>query len=592
MKPAAAPQSKQARKSSFPLVKRLARAYIRPYAGSLVVAMFFMMLDGAMTAGVAKLMQPVLDDVLSGNKEDMIVPVAMAVFACFVFRGVATYAHTVLMNRVGHFIVSDIQSDLFTHFMRLDLSFFHANPSGQLISRVVNDVNVMRGAVSDTLTSLGKSAVTLVFLIGVMFWQDWVLTLAAFVVFPFLSFFVVYLGRKLRKVSGSIQHELGGLSDLLSQTFQSVRNVKAYNLEDAMDAKVRSGIAQVRDLNIKAVRLSTLSTPVNEVLVGMILGGIIVYGGYQVLSGQTTAGGLGSFLAAFIMAYEPMKKLAKLNNSLQMGLGAADRVFSMMDIMPEISSKEDAVELEARNPDVVFRDVAFQYEGQDKAALNGIGFTAASGKVTALVGPSGGGKSTLLNMIPRFYDAEGGAVLVGGVDVRDMTLSSLRSHIALVSQDITVFNDSVFENIRYGDLNAGRDAVIDAAKAAAAHDFIEAFPEGYETIVGENGVKLSGGQRQRIAIARAILRNAPILLLDEATSALDNESEKIIQQALRKLEKGRTTIVIAHRLTTVRAADQILVLEGGRIVESGTHDSLMENRAGVYARMYETGLKS
>lgn len=581
---------------TFPLVRRLSRTYLRVYVAGLCVAVLFMAMDAGMTASLAKLLQPILDDVLYGQKEDMIFPVALTVCGVFAVRGLSNYVHTVLMNRIGQSVVSDIQSDLFAHFMGLDLAFFHRNPSGQLISRVVNDVNVMRTTVSDTLTGFGKSAFTLLFLIGVMFHEDWKLTLAAFVVFPLLSGFVMYLGRKLRKMSGRIQHELGGLSDLLSQTFQGVRLVKAYNLEDIRSRAVKGAIARVRDLNVRAVRTSTLSVPVNDFLIGLIFAGIIVYGGYEVLAGRNTPGGLASFLAAFTMAYEPMKRLAKLNNSLQMGMGAAERVFAMMDQKSEIYDRDKAGLLKAEKPEIRFDGVSFSYKeikgaGEDTKALNGIGFVAPPGKVTALVGPSGGGKSTILNLIARFYDVDEGCVSIDGRDVRDVTLRSLRENMALVSQDITIFNDTVFENIRYGAPDAEEDSVFAAAQAAAAHDFITELPQGYDTVVGENGARLSGGQKQRIAIARAILRDAPVLLLDEATSALDNESEKSIQKSLKALEKGRTTIVIAHRLTTVQSAHQILVLDRGCIAEQGTHDELLK-AGGLYARMYETGLKA
>ncbi len=575
---------------TYALIKRLMREYLSGYRGSLFVAIFFMAFASAMTAAVAGLMQPVLDDVLYGQKDELIIPVACALCFSFAARGITTYLHTVMMNRIGQSIVADVQRDLFSHFMRLDLSFFHANPSGHLISRVVSDVNVMRSAVTDSLTGIGKSFFTLLFLVALMFYRDWKLTLAAFIIFPLLSFFVIYIGKRLRKLSKNIQHELGGLSDLLSQTFQGIRLIKAYNMEEHECKRVGVGVDNVRDLNIKAVRLRNLSTPVNELIVGIVLSAIIMYGGYEVIAERTTAGNLASFLAAFMMAYEPMKKLAKLNNSLQVGLGASDRVFAMLDTKPLLEDKDDAVVLASKEMDIKFEDVEFSYEGTGLKALSSINFTAQAGKVTALVGHSGSGKSTIMNLIPRFYDVTGGSIKVGGQDLRDLNAHSLRSHIALVSQDNMIFNDSVFANIHYGRPEASSEEVYGAARAAAAHEFIEAFEDGYDTIVGENGVKLSGGQKQRISIARAILRDAPILLLDEATSSLDNESEKLVQDALHKLEKGRTTLVIAHRLTTVQEADQILVLDRGKIVEQGTHDELLALK-GVYAHMYNTGLR-
>lgn len=575
---------------TFELIKRIGRDYLWPYKGSLFIAVFFMAFSAAMTAAVAMLMQPVLDDVLYGGREDLILIVSIALFATFSARGITTYIHTIIMNSIGHNIVADIQASLFSRFMSLDLAFFHENPSGQLLSRVVNDVNVMRTAVTSTLTGFGKSLFTLVFLIMVMFSNDWKLTLAAFVVFPLLTIFVVYIGKRLRKISKNIQSELGSLSDLLSQAFQGIRLVKAYRMEGLQVTRVTAAIHNVRDLNIKAVRTSTLSTPVNETLVGLIMAAIIAYGGYEVLAGRTTAGQLAAFLSAFILAYEPMKKLARLNNTLQMGLGATERVFEMLDKQSEIKNKENAITLETRTPEITFQNVEFSYNGTEAKALNNISLTAESGQVTALVGISGGGKSTIMNLIPRFYDINGGKITIDGLDIRDFSVESLRDSIALVSQDITIFNESVLENIRYGKPAATDDDVYKAASAAAAHDFIEGFDQGYQTIVGENGVKLSGGQKQRISIARAILRDAPILLLDEATSALDNESEKLVQDALEKLEKGRTTLVIAHRLTTVQMADKIIVLDQGNIAEYGTHKSLMKAK-GIYASMYKTGLR-
>ncbi len=576
--------------SSMILIKRLARGYVFPYKLQLFIAVFFMILSAAMTAVIAALMQPILDDVLYGQKKDLIFPVCAGIAAAFAGRGIATYIHVLMMNKVGHSIVADIQSRLFTHFMNLDMAFFHKNPSGQLLSRIVNDVTVLRSAVTNCMTGMGKSVFTLIFLVGLMFIRDWKLTLAAFVVFPLLSLFVVYIGKRLRKISKNIQLQMGGLSDLLSQIFAGIRLVKAYGMEGSEDKKVLSAIHRVRDLNIKSVKVSTLSTPVNDVIVGMIFAGIIAYGGYEVIAGRSSAGQLASFIAAFSLAYEPMKKLARLNNSLQMGLGAAERVFEMMDHQPEIKDKANAENITLESSDIEFKGVDFSYDGTDLKALTAINFTAKKGQVTALVGPSGGGKSTIMNLIPRFYDTNSGQVKIGAYDVKDVTQNSLRQHIALVSQDITIFNESVFDNIRYGNPKASDDEVRGAAQKAAAHKFIEELEDGYDTILGEQGVKISGGQKQRISIARAILRDAPILLLDEATSALDNESERLVQDALKELQKGRTTLVIAHRLSTVQEADQILVLDNGQIAEQGTHAELLAKK-NIYEAMYKTGMK-
>ena len=572
------------------LVKRLVGVYLRPYFRMLGAAMAFMMFGAAMTAGFAALMEPVMDKVLVGKNSSLILPFGLAIALCFTLSGLATYAHTVLMNKLGQNIVSDIQRDLFARFMILDLAFFHKHPSGQLLSRVVNDVSVMRNAVADSLTGIGRSLLTLFFLVGVMFYQDAKLAVIAFTVFPVAAFCVAYLGRRLRRLSGNIQDEIASLSDQLSQTFHGIRQVKAYGMEDYENKRAGAAINNVRRLILKAVRLGTLSTPINEALVGLALCGMIVYGGYQIVAGHATVGSLISFITAFSLAYEPIKRLAKLNNTLQMGLGAADRVFAMMDTMPSITNKLDARILDAGTPEIRLNNVTFSYEGAERPALNGVSLVAPAGKVTALVGPSGGGKSTIMNLIPRFYDVDLGNVLVNGADIRDLTLESLRGNIALVSQDITIFDDTARANIAYGRADATEEEIIAAACAAEADVFIRAMPQGYDTRLGENGVNLSGGQRQRISIARAILRDAPILLLDEATSALDTESEQAIQKSFAKLQEGRTTLVIAHRLSTVQNADQIIVLDRGQIAEQGRHDDLIAKQ-GLYARMYQAGLR-
>ena len=576
---------------SFSLIKRLVADYLLPYKGKVLFAILFMALSGGMTALIAALMEPVLDDVLFEAKQHMILPVCLGVAFAFIVRGLATYIHVLLMNKVGNSIIADIQNQLFSHFVTLDMAFFQNHPSGELLSRVTHDVTVLRATIVGCLTGFGKSFFTLIFLIGVMLYQDWKLTLIAFIVFPLLSGFVVYIGWRLRKLSKQTQSEVGILSDILSQSFRGIRLVKAYGAETHEIQKVSDAVEKVKRLNIKAIRVSALSTPVNESLVGFIFAAIIAYGGYQVIGGHSTAGELASFVAAFSLAYEPMKKLAKLNNTLQSGLGACERVFAMLDRSAEIYDKADAEVLEVERALLSFDAVDFSYVGADFCALSAISFEAKPDTVTALVGLSGGGKSTILNLIPRFYDIGSGAVRINEHDIRDVTQDSLRRHIALVSQDIMIFNESALDNIRYGRMDASEEDVREAARQAAADGFISELEHGYDTVLGEEGVKLSGGQKQRIAIARAILRDAPILLLDEATSALDNESEQLVQNALKTLQKGRTTLVIAHRLTTVQDADQILVLSRGAIVERGSHNSLMA-LGGVYAKMYHAGMKS
>ena len=576
------------RSNTGKLVKRLASDYLKPHLGLLAVAVFFMIVAASMTAAFATIIEPVMDQVLVAGDVSRVWVLGLGIFAIFFVRGIASYFDAILMNKIGQMIVATIQSQMFAHFMALDLKFFHENPSGQLISRIVNDVDVVRHAVTSCLTGIGKSVITLLLLTAVMFYQDWVLAIAAFTIFPFAALFVAWIGKRLRKMSGDIQAGQANLSDRLAQIFSGVRLVKAYGMEKEEAERSEQSISHVRKLMIKSTNIGNLSTPVNETLVGIVVLGIIVYGGYKVSAGLTTAGELMSFITAFTLAYEPMKKLAKLNNTLQMGLGAAERVFDMLDTTAQVQDRENAKERVFEKPEIKFDNVEFQYEGDDKRALNGVTLTIPSGQVTALVGSSGSGKTTIMNLIPRFFDVTSGSIVIDGIDVRDLTKESLRSNIALVSQDITIFDDTVWANIGYGKKDAYQDEIIKAAIAAEADEFIRALPQGYDTKLGEDGVMLSGGQRQRLSIARAILRDAPILLLDEATSALDNESERAIQETLLEVQKGRTTLVIAHRLSTIQAADQIFVLEKGEVAEAGSHEDLLSREA-IYARMYQAG---
>jgi len=433
---------------------------------------------------------------------------------------------------------------------------------------------------------------TLFFMVLVMLEQNAPLTL--FVVFVFVpaALFVGYLGRRLRKLSRSVQGEIGDLTDTLSQIFQGIRQVKAYNMEGFEQKRSGQVIHNVRRLMLKGVRVGTLSTPVNEVLIGAALMGLVLFGGYQVIDGDLTAGALMSFIAAFALSYEPLKRLAKLNNTLQTGLGAGERILDMFALQPTITDAEDAKTLTLSKPQkIVFDDVVFGYDESDEInALNHLSLTIPAGKMTAFVGPSGSGKTTAMNMVMRFYDPHAGGIKIGDEDIRDFTIQSLRNNIALVSQDITIFDDTVAANIAYGRADISQSEIEEAARAAAAHEFISAMPEGYDSRLGEHGTKLSGGQRQRIAIARALLRKTPILLMDEATSALDNESEKAIRHSLETIQKGRTVLIIAHRLSTVQNADQIIVLDQGRVAEKGKHDTLLKQN-GLYAQMYKAGLK-
>jgi len=564
---------------------RLWRDSIHHYLGWIVLAVLLMAVMAAANAFTAYLMKPIVDDVFFAKNEDMLWPVGLMVIGTFLLMGFANYGQSMVMNFVGLKIIADMQNRLFAHLTRMDLQFFHDNPTGTLISRFTQDIHMMKVAVSNGLTGFGKDLLSLIFLVALMFNMNWQLAAISFFVFPVAVFPIVRIGRRMRKVTANTQEELGTFMTVLNQTFQGIRIVKAFGMQTYEGSRIASLVDRIFRLNMKAARTRELSRPIMETLGGAAVFVVIIYGGTQVIQETTTPGAFFAFITALLKAYDPMKRLANLNSSIQQGLAGAQRLYDVLDREPSISDKPGAVPLKGVAGHVEFDGVNFTYTSE-KNTLDDVTFAVAEGRTAALVGASGAGKSTILNLIPRFYDVASGRVSIDGVDVRDATMASLHANIALVSQEITLFDDTVAANIAYGRGGASQEEVESAARHAAAHDFISQLPDGYDTLVGEQGVKLSGGQRQRLAIARAMLKNAPILLLDEATSSLDTESERKVQAALHELMRGRTTIVIAHRLSTVIDADVIFVVDAGRIVESGTHGELLA-RGGAYKNLYE-----
>lgn len=567
------------------LLRRLVQGYLRPHVPLLASAFAFMALAAAMTGALAMLMQPIIDEVFNAQNESSLVWVAVAVFVSFALRGLASYMQAVQMNDVGQRIVATTQRQLYSHLIRSDLSYLHANASGLLLSRVINDVQVMRLAVGECLAGIGSSFLTLILLVAIMFWRDPLLSAISFIAFPLAAFFVARIAGRLRRVWKQTQEAMGQITAVMGQSFTAARQVKAYGTEGFEEQRIGGLIDHIYRLSVKSFRVSQSTTPVNEMLSGLAIVTVIAYGGMQVMAGHSSPGELFSFITAFLLAYEPIKKLTKLNAQLQAGLAAAERIFSVLDQPPAITDAPDAKELVLSESAVRFEGVTFAYNGKDGPVLNNISLEVPAGKTVALVGPSGAGKSSILNLVLRLYDVQQGRVTLSGQDVRAVTQASLRKCYALVSQEVAIFDDTIRNNIAYGTPQATAAEIEAAAKAAFAHDFITALPQGYDTILGEHGTRLSGGQRQRVSIARAMLRNAPILLLDEATSALDSESERAVQAALNELQKGRTTIAIAHRLSTICEADIIYVMEHGRVVEQGNHAELLA-KGGLYARLW------
>ncbi|MCH8002252.1 MAG: ABC transporter ATP-binding protein [Proteobacteria bacterium] len=572
------------------LVKRLFREYVRSLMARIVAALSCMVVVALSTAAFTQLIKPIVDDVFMNRQEEMLLPLALAALAVFTAKGFAGYGQAVLMSYVGLRIVADMQRNLYERVIGADLAFFNRTSPGELIAHFINDINLLRNAVASTLVGLGKDSLTTLALVGVLFYEDWRLALIAVAVFPTAIFPIVRIGRRMRKVSDRTQAQVGQLTTLLDETFQGVRYVKAYAMEAYENVRAARAIEAVFGLHYKGARTRSALHPIMEVLGGLAIVAVILYGGSQVIAGAKAPGSFFAFITALLLAYEPVKRLARLNANLQEGLAAAVRVFALLDREPEIRDAPQAAPLKVEGGAITFQNVTFSYDaaGSHDAvspALHRIDLEIPAGKTVALVGPSGAGKSTIMNLIPRLYDVDEGRVMIDGQDLRAVTLASLRAQIALVSQEILLFDDTIRANIAYGRPGASEAEIAAAAATAGADDFIAELPQGLDTPVGVRGEALSGGQRQRIAIARATLKNAPILLLDEATSSLDGESERQVQQALAQLMAGRTTLVIAHRLSTVIGADIIYVIEDGRIVESGSHAELLR-RAGTYARLY------
>jgi subfamily B ATP-binding cassette protein MsbA len=502
-----------------------------------------------------------------------------------VLKALFSYGVGYLMAYVTNRVVADIRQELVRHLVRLPVGFHDTNTSGRLVSRVVNDVGLMASAASNVLKDIFQHVLTFLAMVAVIFYQNWKLAAISAVVIPLSAATMVRVGKRLRRLATSGQEQMGDLSSMLQETLAGIRMVKAFGREDAEAARFKEYNGAFLGTTLKANQVWSIGSSHMEVIGVIGVAGIIWYGGYLVIHGDMTPGALFSFMAAMLMAYTPIRKLSGANNIIQQALAAAERVYDVMDLPTERLQEQDAVPLEKIHRGLEFQDVSLRYDDHAVPALNGIDLSIKVGEMVALVGSSGSGKTTLISLLPRFYEPTAGRILLDGRPLADYQLRSLRAKIGIVSQDVVLFDDTVRNNLAFGRTGATMAEIEEAAKAAYAHDFILRLPQGYDTVIGERGVKLSGGERQRLAIARAILRDPPLLILDEATSALDTESERMVQLALTNLMKNRTTLVIAHRLSTVQNADRIVVLDRGSIVEMGTHEELLQRR-GMYHRLY------
>ena len=573
----------QTEPSSTSLYRRLL-THVWPYRGVLLAGVAAMIVGGLADAALVKLTGPLIDELFVHHNQSLVILLPLAIVAVFVVSGLASFVSGYANQWVGSKVILDLRAQMFARVLRLPSTYFDEVSTAKLVARFTNDVNNISAAATSVLTVLVRDTVTIAALLAILIWSNWRLTLIAFLVIPPVGIVVRLFSRRLRAMSRASQAAVGGIAEVLDESIANQRVVRVFGGQEYEAARFEAASQTLRRFSMKHAAAAAGTVPVTQLIVAMAIAAIIYFAAGQAFAGSTDVGGFVEFIAATGMLLQPLKRLTGINEHIQKGLAACESVFGLMD--EKLEDDRGTVVLERARGAIRFERVSLTYPGAARTALDGVSLDIRPGETVALVGPSGGGKSSLIHLLPRFYHPGAGRITVDGHDIETLTLESLRRQISLVSQNVVLFNDTVAANIAYGRARtAGEADIVRAAQAAHAMEFIRELPQGLATVIGENGAKLSGGQRQRLAIARAILKDAPILLLDEATSALDTESERAVQAALDELMRGRTTIVIAHRLSTIERADRIVVLSEGRIVETGSHRELLE-RAGVYAGLH------
>ncbi len=576
--------------TNFEIIKRLYKTYTKNYLNKIFISVFFSLLVAASTSGIAWLLDPAIEKIFIEKNQTLIFIIPGLIILAFTTKGLSMYFAKTIMIRVAQEVQKNIQSDMLSSIIKADTKILDKKNSGKFVSNITFDAGLITNLVSTGLLNVTKDTLTLVGLLSVMFYQNWKLSAVALIMIPLASFFARNLGKRMGKVTTEVQEKAGNLTTYLFEMLKNHKLIKIFQKENFEKERSDKFLNELKEKGTKTLIVLVRATPIMEFLTGIMIASLIYYAGKLIITEELAINNFFSFLAAMMLAYQPVRSLATLNISINQSLSAAKRVLPIIDEKNEIFEKNSDQKLEISDGDIEFKNVSFKYDSKEDSALNSISIKIKGGKMTSLVGYSGAGKSTILNLIPRFYDCSSGDILIDNQSIYKSKLSSLRKNISLVTQEVTLFDDTIKNNISYANIEASEDEIIEVAKLSFAHDFIQKLPDGYNTLIGENGLRLSGGEKQRISIARAMLKKSKIILLDEATSSLDAETENKIQQALNILIKDRTAVVIAHRLSTILNSDNIYVMSNGKIIDTGNHSELLSNSE-IYKSFYQKQIR-